>query len=67
MPSDTSPFFVAVKTRIIIECSGGVVTAVLANRDDIDVTLIDWDDVPSGEDPAAKLTAESATSFHSIF
>lgn len=38
------------KTKLIIECSGGVVTAVYSNRV-TDVTLIDWDDVAEGDRP----------------
>ncbi len=38
------------KTKLIIECSGGVVTAVYSNRD-AEVTLIDWDDVAEGDRP----------------
>jgi hypothetical protein len=38
------------KTKLIIECSGGVVTAVYGNKD-IEVTLIDWDDINEGDKP----------------
>jgi hypothetical protein len=38
------------KTKIVIECSGGVVTAVYGNKN-IEITLVDWDDVAEGDLP----------------
>lgn len=38
------------KTKLVIECSGGVVTAVYSNRD-VDITLVDWDDIDEGDQP----------------
>ena len=38
------------KTKLVIECSGGVVTAVYSNKD-VEVTLVDWDDLNEGDKP----------------
>jgi len=35
------------KTKIVIECSGGVVTSVYSNSD-VEITLLDWDEVEEG-------------------
>jgi hypothetical protein len=51
------------KTKVVIECSGGVVTAVYGDKN-FEVTLIDWDDVAEGdlpvELPVAPMSALSA-------
>ena len=38
------------KAKLVIECSGGVVTAVYSNKD-VEVTLVDWDDLNEGDKP----------------
>ncbi len=51
------------KTKVAIECSGGVVTTVCGSTKS-EVTLIDWDDVAEGdlplELPVAPMNALSA-------
>jgi hypothetical protein len=36
------------KKRIVIECSGGVVTSVYSGERDIEVLLVDWDNIEAG-------------------
>jgi hypothetical protein len=38
------------KAKLVIECSGGVVTAVYSDKD-LEVTLVDWDEVSEGDFP----------------
>ena len=53
---------------IVIEVSGGVVSAVYANDPDVKIILVDWDNIESGErvplpyhpDPLSDLPTETA-------
>ena len=40
------------KPKVIVEISGGMVTAITTNlkQDDIDVYVVDWDNINAGDD-----------------
>lgn len=41
------------KTKIVIECRGGVIAAIYCDSANIEATLVDWDNIDAGDSPRA--------------
>lgn len=37
--------------KIVIEVRGGVLTTVYSENDDLDITVVDWDNIEGGDKP----------------